>query len=426
MSHSCCITRRSWLCVASLTFTLALADAPALHGAEPDALAISSNIQRLHMPYGTILDPIFASSDPGSPTFTEVVSYTRAGDSAIWTGHYLAAEAFRYSVTQSPDALENAWRALRGIRSLLDITGTDVLARCLVPVDSPYAAAILQEEGGHGIYEGSLQDIAYFWIGNTSRDQYSGVMFGLSVAYDLIDLPEVRTFIRSDVTRILEYLLRERWNVRMPDGRVSTTFFLRPDQQLSFLQIGRRIDPQRFGVVYAIYRSMYAGLVILPIAYDNVDDHGSYFKFNLNYINLFSLIRLEEASSPFRRSYLNAYEALRHRTRDHGNAHFNMVDRVLMPADGARDGETVLLLDAWLQRPRRDNAVDVRGTYLECDTNRACSPVPVHERVNTDFLWQRSPFQLSDGGDGLKETAAIDYILPYWMARLYGIELSGQ
>src|SRR5947208_6699262 len=113
-----------------------------VQAAEPDALAISSNIRRLHMPYGTILDPVYASADPVSQGYSQIASYARAGDSAIWTGHYLAAEAFRYQVTRSPDALANARLALRGIHSLLEITGTDVLARCLVPTNSPYAPAI--------------------------------------------------------------------------------------------------------------------------------------------------------------------------------------------------------------------------------------------------------------------------------------------
>lgn len=400
---------------------LLVAAVPSIQAAEPDALAISGNIQQLHMPYGTILDPIFASADSASPGYTEIVSYTRAGDSAIWTGHYLAAEAFRYQVTGSPEALENVWRALRGVRSLIDVTATDVLARCLVPADSPYAAAIQQEESGHGIYYSSLGDHAYFWIGNTSRDQYSGVMFGLSVAYSLIDQPEVRDFIRRDVTRILNYLLRHGWNVFMPDGSISTTFLFRPDQQLTFLQVGRTVNPSRFGWLYALYRSVFAATVSGPILYDNIDEHDHYFKFNLNYINLYNLVRLEATGSPFRGLYLNAYARLRRRTEQHGNAHFNMVDRALKGADGARDIETIGLLDLWLQRPRRDDWRDWRETYPACDTNRACNPIPVDERVNTDFLWQRSPFQLSGGGSGTIETAAIDYILPYWMARHYGL-----
>ena len=56
-----------------------------------------------------------------------------------------------------------------------------------------------------------------------------------------------------------------------------------------------------------------------------------------------------------------------------------------------------------------------------CGDDRACNPIPVNDRVNTDFLWQRSPFLLLGGGAGTIETAGIDYILPYWMARSQGV-----
>src|SRR5687768_8871917 len=46
---------------------------------------ISVQIRQRHMPYGTIMDPIFSSPDSDV-----IASYTRTGDSAIWTGHYLA------------------------------------------------------------------------------------------------------------------------------------------------------------------------------------------------------------------------------------------------------------------------------------------------------------------------------------------------
>ena len=96
-----------------------------------------------------------------------------------------------------------------------------------------------------------------------------------------------------------------------------------------------------------------------------------------------------------------------------------MIDRGLKGPNNFRDTETMGLLDLWLQRSRRDDRVDLSAIYPACDVDRACSPIPVNERVNTDFLWQRSPFQLSGGGFGTIETAGIDYILPYWMARYY-------
>jgi hypothetical protein len=387
-----------------------------VYGSEQDAVRISNNIQARHMPYGTIIDPVFAA-----PASEEIVSYSRGGNSAIWTGHYLAAEAFRYKVTGSTEALDNLRRALGGVRSLVDITGSGLLARCLVPTDSPYADAIIREEAGHGIFTGTLGDKSYYWIGNTVRDEYSGIFFGLGVAYDGVEDPEMRSAIRELVTRLLDFLLRNDWAVVMPDGQISTVFWIRPDQQLSFLQVGRRVNPGRFESTYKNYRFWYASSVVIPISYDVIDDHSSYFKFNLNTINLYNLIRLED-SSYYRWFYMNAYNIMRRTTDDHGNAHFNMIDRALK-GSSSRDPETRNLLEDWLRRSRRDEWVDWRGDprYPACGEDRGCTSVPIVDRVRTDFLWQRSPFLLYGGGQGLIEAPGIDYILPYWMARYYGV-----
>ena len=54
-------------CVTTVLFW-----ASASRASEPDALAISANIQARHMPFGTLLDPIYAS-----PTSQQIVGYTR-------------------------------------------------------------------------------------------------------------------------------------------------------------------------------------------------------------------------------------------------------------------------------------------------------------------------------------------------------------
>src|SRR5215813_3391744 len=172
------------------------------YASENDAVAISNNIQQRHLPYGTIIDPIFASPDSD-----QIVGYTRAADSLIWTGHYLASESFRYRVTGSPEALDNVRRAIAGIQALNDITGTNLMARCLIPVDSIYAPGIIAEEAHNGIYRNFLNGREYYWIGNTSRDAYSGAFFGLGVAYDMVENAEIRSEISSLVTRMLDFLI---------------------------------------------------------------------------------------------------------------------------------------------------------------------------------------------------------------------------
>jgi len=389
---------------------------------EAAALDIDRIIQERHWPYLTLLNPRFMTGDSTSPDFMTLApsGYTQAADNAIWTGHYLAAESFRYRVSASAGALANARKALAGITALIDVTGTDVLARFLIPLSSPYADAILAEEAHEGIHEATYNGERYAWLGNTSRDQYSGVFFGLGVAYDMVADLGVRAEIRSDVSRMLTYLVSNGWSVVMPDGTPSTTFIGRPDQQLSFLQVGRHVDPARWDAIYQAERAALAATVPLPIQAECGDPHGSYYKFNLDHINLYNLIRLEEPG-PFLTIYLSAFTTLRTCTRTHGNAHFNTIETGLLGRNKARDDETATLLTLWLERPRRDYFVDNTGKYPACGPNRSCTPIAVNERYTTDFLWQRSPFQLVGGGSGTIETPAVDYILPYWMGRYYKV-----
>ncbi len=409
--ESCMPNRRLFLLCACVPLTLAGRPARA---AETDALAITANIEARHLPFGTILDPIFTLTDSD-----QILSYTRCGDSALWTGHYLAAEAFRYKVTQAPNALNNVKAAIAGLKSLADVTGTNLLARCLVPMNSPYAAGISSEEAGNGIHTNS--SAGWIWVGNTSRDQYSGALFGLAVAYDMVTDAGIKSSISDLVTRLVDFLNGNNWSVVMPDGSSSTSFLIRPDQIETFLAIGRHVNSDHFSSVgYESQRVLFSVTVPVPIGVDITSDD-SYFKFNLDYINLYNLIRLESSSA--KAIYQTAYGLLRDHTAPHQNAFFNIIDLALNGPSAARDSQSLAVLDGWLLRLRRDFGVDLHGVVPVCG-DQACQPVPVWLRPPTDFLWQRSPFQLAVVGAGIIESAGIDYILPYWMARYYGLEES--
>ncbi|HZI42005.1 MAG TPA: hypothetical protein VFD67_09890 [Gemmatimonadaceae bacterium] len=396
---------------------------PAPAPTETDALAISANIQALHMPYGTLADPGFASSDPASPDYNTLTTYNRMGDGAIWTGHYLAAESYHYASTQSADALAAVRTAMNGVQSLVDVTALtdpDVLARSWIPQNSQYIDKVRADEGHNGMYATTYNGQDVYWIGATSRDQYSGIFFGLAVAYDFVPDATLQAQAAGLVTRLLDYLLAHGWSVQMPDGSFSTMFMGRPDQQLALLQIGRHMNP-KYEPIYTAFAAANAAAVSAPVRAECQDTYGSYFKFNLDYITLFDLVRLEPAGSPFAPFYTNAYNVLRNCTAKHQNAHFNMIDRALRTANGNRDSDTRNFLGLWLLRSRRDYFTDVSNKYAVCGTNQACDIVAVNDRPNTDFLWQRSPQLLYGGDQGLVETAGIDYLLPYWMGRKYGV-----
>ena len=380
------------VCVTTVLFGASVG-----RGSEPDAVAISANIQARHLPFGTLLDPIYAS-----PTSGQIVGYTRCGDSALWTGALLAAESFRYKVTQSADALRNVRSALAGLKALSDVTGDNRLARCMVLSNSPYAAGIASEEASNTIH----QNPPWIWVDNTSRDQVVGAFFGLGVAFDLVDDPAVKAGVSDLATLLIGYISRHQWS---PNDDITSTFEIRPEELQMLLQVARHVNPS----------NTVSGPLIVPpvgtaVAFD-VLSLSSYFKFNLDYMSFYHLLRLQDNGDN-----RSAYMTLRNYTASHQNAFFNMIDRTLRGPDPVRDAETRVLLDQWLQRPTRDFYVDVSSRVAVCGSE-ACQPVPVPLRTPATFLWEVDPFQLTGGGSGLIENAGVDYILPYWMARYYGV-----
>jgi len=387
---------------------------PAARADEQDALSIDAVIQSRHLPYGTILDPVLSL-----PDLSSVVDYSRCGDSALWTGHYLAAEAYRYAVTGSADALANVNNAIQGIKMLLDVTGNDALARCALPANSPFAASIASQEASNGIYQGTDFGAPYIWVGNTSRDEYIGVFFGIEATYELITDQSVRNWCSYLATRMLDYLERNLWNVVLPDGTITTTFLIRPDQQLALLLVGKSMNGAGFSSTYSDMSNIISPGVPAAVGVDCADHYDSYFKFNLDYANFFTLMRLGSGYSKL--WYDAAYDELRATTGGDQNPYFNMIDRAINGPNSSRDAQTNALLEAWLLRPRVDVYRDFSSQFPTCGSGNACSPLPLQDRATTDFLWQRSPVQLAGGGDGDIETAGIDYILPYWMGRYYGV-----
>jgi hypothetical protein len=164
-----------------------------------------------------------------------------------------------------------------------------------------------------------------------------------------------------------------------------------------------------------------------------------YYKFNLQHGSFFTWLRLEQNPLYWERGW-KAFRILRQALGHHQNAHFNMCEIALSPAAlMERGGETREELRLWLQRSRRSTTFDLSGTVATTvysppvtlslpgaddppgPVTIAAHPVPANLRPYTDFLWQRSPFQLQSGGNGTHESPGVDYILPYWMGRYYGV-----
>ena len=153
-------------------------------------------------------------ADP--PDYTTVAWMDGIGDSAIWTGSYLAAEALRLMETGEPAARANVVAAVETLHLWFNVSGDPgVLARFAKPSSGtvPYVIGDLQDcvsSSNHCAvpYDGDNYD----YIGHISRDQYQGVMLGYSLAYQALSAQDeaTRELIRGDVVELVQELMKDR------------------------------------------------------------------------------------------------------------------------------------------------------------------------------------------------------------------------
>ena len=248
---------------------------------DADAIAIEKNIVANHMPFGTVIDPVYSSA-----TGTDITGYTRCADSALWTGAFLAAEAFHYKVTQSPDALTNVKNAIAAIGALANVTGNNQVARCMFAANWQFAAGIESEEAGNSV----KQSAPWVWIDNTSRDEIVGVFFGLGVAYDMVDDPGVKSSIGPLASRIAHFIADHQWS---PDDDITTTFRVRPEELQAMLDVTRHVNPGDSISGPFLEVPFDAGVLV------DIQATSSYFKFNLDYMSFYNLVRLNPTNNFF-------------------------------------------------------------------------------------------------------------------------------
>ena len=416
-------------------------------GQTPDlelaANTASDDCQKDHTPFGTVFGTQFTS-----PTYHQgtPVDYLDPPDSPLWTGLYLAGEALRFAATKDPIAIPYAKKVIGGLRTDLDVQdpASGRLSRFAIPLTDPYAQQFLPAQGIRWIARYKGQD----WVceENISRDQYTGVVTGLSAAHDFIDDPFVKSECESLLQRIVTFLESSGWNGLRRDGTVVAPFIQAPIQIIAFTAAAERTDPTRFGAIRARHGRIasYAWFGEMMSSLDPLQD---YFKWNLESAASWTALRLE--TDPDRhRSLERAFAVMRRAIGHHRNAWFSGVEAAVDPAARARLAPVIEDdLRRLVSRGRREfsvqNSTDptiakavytgglqanggtvaVGGTGLGVGTPpqvQARYPVPVEKRHPTGFLWEANPFGLDGTGDPTKQGAGVDIVLPYWLGRYYG------
>ncbi|MHC4391929.1 MAG: hypothetical protein ACYS22_11525 [Planctomycetota bacterium] len=400
------------------------------------ALQVSDEIVATHTPFGTVVDAVFDQPTYGSGN---VVRYGGYGDSAIWTGHYLMAEALRFDVTGDPRARAAAEKVFEGLRKSIDVSAYDgQLSRCVIPVSSPQITSI---QNGLDYSVGLVDGIAYGCEGNISRDQYLGCVMGMVQSF--LRVPSLRDRARVLINRMIDYLNRNEWIAYQHDGVTPARglFAQTPHVVWAMIKAANLVDPNRWGGLHAQYRGL-SEIGWFTAWASNFEVHSSYYKFNLGHAT--AVIQASCETDPtLYRDYVRTLETTRDAVGHHMNGWFDSVYAFLVPARAQIFGPVVESeLQHWALRSRRRQPVDLTNdpaiiavpyTSSLLSTNSvagatsgaqtiqvALHPIPIEKRGYTDFVWQRGPFGLTGHGNPTHQTPGVDLVLPYWLGRSYG------
>jgi len=184
-----------------------------------------------HTPEGLVFDAILDSNG----------NYLRSpggGDSTIWTGTYIASQAYRYEVTGDAAALANMERSLWALHTCHEITGEPGYF-CRSWGDPKYYP-INGKVAGTGKFKG-----LYWNSGGTSRDQYTGIFFAYSRAWPHIQDQALRDTIKADIRAICANLMANNLAlVTNINGKRKEHFRVAPDNAYQ-----NTITPQNWATV---------------------------------------------------------------------------------------------------------------------------------------------------------------------------------
>ena len=397
------------------------------------AMQLEALIQKRHLtPDGLLAYGIGLAS----PTSEEVTGMAFS-DMAIWSGCYVAAQAFRYAVTGDLDAKEQVRKSIAGLHLLQTVTGKPgLLARGVKRWDekNPEAGPEWHRRSG------SFSD--YQWLGDVSADQVDGVIFGYAVAYDLVDDETLRQSIMAHVAAVADHIIGHGMTIQDVDGErtkhgdltaglfseplnalialavVKAAYHMTKDEkyQQQYLDLVHRQGYHKRAVrARDPWWEMFTGM--------NHSDN------NLAFLAYYTLLRYEE-NPQLLRYYLKSLNRAWKVVQEEGNPLFTFIYFALSSTQ-TRDErvmnqalETLRLFPTDRRNHRVVNSTkpDVCISFRRdrFERKQACRPLPMDLRPADVFEWKENPRRLDGDGEGHLEFSGVDYLLPYWMGRYLG------
>ncbi|MFC5408828.1 regulator [Larkinella bovis] len=369
-----------------------------------------------------------------------------------YTGNYLAMECFRYAATHNPDARAKAAKAFRFLKLLQEVTGTDgFFARTLVPAtwsgvhdgnrtftDRQLADELVKEPRFKPVEVRwrKSKDGQWLWKGDTSSDEMCGHMIGYYLYYELVADEAEKKIVRQHVARIVDYLMKNRYNFVDVDGKPTRWAVWSPDQlnrdpewapdknqnsmeMLAFLKLAYHMTGQ------PKYESEYRRLIDQEHYLDNMANIPKqnpawfiYFDVMLQAYVYPILIRCEK-DPKLRAFYEQHMDAWMERRREDRNP---LVNFFYCYARNQKTGlvasvdflvDTPLDLVNWVvDHTKREDVTVTRHPVLD---ELQVSELPPAS-IRTVVRWDKNPWAAINGDPGI-EREPVFWLLPYWMGR---------
>ena len=469
---------------------------------------IQRQLRRDHLSWGIVYTAEFLQPEDPRPR-----GLGNGGDAALFTGFSLAAAVYRFRVEPTREHLDAVLRALQGLHILTHISGTPgVLARAAFPATEKARFGFPAKWGGRlyafddderrerygrpGPYvypSGDDVDNVLHEYGcldpqpptyppmifytRTSRDQLTGVMFGLvavltefaslvlddaeldadrrkareiagGIFDDVFGLLEERARERETRTRVgtaprtsmrvslsgLDLVLRDHLDQGGSAGRVRdllrtvllTTARVR---LLERVRIGELdADAPRVREVEHAYEEAWKYFGPLNVDWLVNPLARNYFPWNLRFASVHMLAMLENASDKRARLAEYVKSSLWRHVRNDGNAFFILLYNDLRGERSNRIDDAIRgLRELYLRQNTETGSMrSFSSPLFGHDSDGAALPVHLREPTGY-FLWQKNPFDA--GGlhpdeprdvTGRHQSTGLDFLLPYWLARVRG------